>query len=148
MKKNTLDYNTLVISLVSKLSRTIATMAERLLEPIDISLQEFRIVGLLIGETHTNQKDLAQKLSVKPSSLSVAISKLEEKGTLERTVSSTDKRVNYLTLNPDLDLTEMNNLVISMEDDLLKGISKKDLAITKRALLKMIENLEHPPQNT
>ena len=148
MKKNTLDYNTLVISLVSKLSRTIATMAERLLEPIDISLQEFRIVGLLIGETHTNQKDLAQKLSVKPSSLSVAISRLEEKGTLERTVSSTDKRVNYLTLNPDLDLAKMNNLVISMEDDLLKGISKKDLAITKRALLKMIENLEHPPQNT
>lgn len=148
MKKNTLDYNTLVISLVSKLSRTIATMAERLLEPIDISLQEFRIVGLLIGETHTNQKDLAQKLSVKPSSLSVAISRLEEKGTLERTVSSTDKRVNYLTLNPDLDLAKMNNLVISMEDDLLKGISKKDLVITKRALLKMIENLEHPPQNT
>ena len=148
MKINTLDYNTLAISLVSKLSRTIATMAERLLEPIDISLQEFRIVGLLIGETHTNQKDLAQKLSVKPSSLSVAISKLEEKGTLERTVSSTDKRVNYLTLNPDLDLTEMNNLVISMEDDLLKGISKKDLGITKRALLKMIENLESHPQNT
>ena len=148
MKKNTLDYNELVISLVSKLSRTIATMAERLLEPIDISLQEFRIVGLLIGETHTNQKDLAQKLSVKPSSLSVAISRLEEKGTLERTVSSTDKRVNYLTLNPDLDLAKMNNLVISMEDDLLKGISKKDLGITKRALLKMIENLESHPQNT
>ena len=148
MKINTLDYNTLAISLVSKLSRTIATMAERLLEPIDISLQEFRIVGLLIGETHTNQKDLAQKLSVKPSSLSVAISKLEEKGTLERKVSSTDKRVNYLTLSPDLDLAKMNNLVLNMEDDLLKGISKKDLAITKRALLKMIENLEHPPQNT
>ena len=148
MKINTLDYNTLAISLVSKLSRTIATMAERLLEPIDISLQEFRIVGLLIGETHTNQKDLAQKLSVKPSSLSVAISKLEEKGTLERKVSSTDKRVNYLTLSPDLDLAKMNNLVLNMEDDLLKGISKKDLGITKRALLKMIENLESHPQNT
>jgi len=41
----------------------------------------------------------------------------------------------------------MNNLVLSAEIDMLKGISKKDIDITKRSLIKMIENLEHHRTN-
>ncbi len=137
-----MNYDELLLSKISKLSRLAPKVMEKPLSSIDISIQEFRIVGLLIGEEGISQKDLAKKLSVKPSTLSVAIRKLEGKGYIDREVSMADKRVNYLTLNDDVDLTEAINVVRDFEGELTIGITKKDVETTKKVLNKMLKNLE------
>lgn len=137
-----MNYDDLMISKISKLSRLAPQVMEKPLNSIDISMQEFRIVGLLIGEGGISQKDLAKKLLVKPSTLSVAISKLEGKGYIDREVSSVDKRINYLSLRDDIDLTEANSIVQNVEGTLTIGITKKDVEITKKVLNKMLKNLE------
>ncbi len=136
-----MNYDDLLMPQISKLSRLVPQLMEAPLKEINISMQEFRIVGLLIGEEGISQKDLAKKLSVKPPTLSVAISVLEGKGYINRKVSSVDKRVNLLTLDDDMDFSEANNVVLGMEEMLISGISKKDMEITKKVLERMWVNL-------
>lgn len=45
-----------------------------------------------------NQKDLAEQLSVRPSSVSDILSKLEQKELIQKTPSETDKRITLITL--------------------------------------------------
>jgi len=143
MSKTNPTYNNLVVSLTSKLARICAKAIERPLEKTGISLQEFKIIGLLIGEQNINQKALANKLLVKPATLSVAIDRLERKGTIQRNTSATDKRVNLLSLCKDVDLSEMNALLSNIEGKMLKGINQQDIDTTLKSLKKMIQNLEN-----
>lgn len=136
-----MEYSNLMTSIISRLSRHTARYLEKRLEQQDVSLQEFRIAGLLIGEKDINQKTLAKKLSVQPATLSVAISKMEEKGTLVRKVSATDKRVNLLSLSDDADFSEIDALLEQIEKRALEGISSKDVAIAKKVLNQMTKNL-------
>ncbi|PCJ47572.1 MAG: hypothetical protein COA99_00760 [Moraxellaceae bacterium] len=146
MTKKHLDYNGLLISAVSKLARITGKAIEKPLERFGVSLQEFRITGLLMGEKPINQKELAKMLSVKPATLSVAVNKLEEKGVLERRVSAEDKRVNYLALCEGLDFSEIEGVLITAEKKMLTGISEKDIDTTRETLKKMILNLEEQKQ--
>ena len=107
-------YDNLVVSLASRLVRLGAKAIEVPLEKAGISLQEFKITGLLVGEKRINQKTLASKLMVKPATLSVAIDKLERKGVLQRVPSGKDKRVNYLSLCDGVDLSEMNTYLLEI----------------------------------
>jgi len=136
-----MNYEDLLMPQISKLSRLVPQLMEAPLKAVNISMQEFRIVGLLMGEEGISQKHLAKKLSVKPSTLSVAISVLEGKGYINRKVSSVDKRVNLLTLDEDADLSEANDIVLGIEEILIAGISKKDMEITKKVLKRMWVNL-------
>ncbi|MCP3668890.1 MAG: MarR family transcriptional regulator [Gammaproteobacteria bacterium] len=142
MPVNAADYSSLFISLVGRLSRNGGKMLESHLDKEGLTLQQFKIVGLMIGEEGISQKELASRLAVKPATLSVAINKLEEKALVLRRVCGEDRRVNLLYLSDDIDLIEINSLLFGMEESLSAGVSKKDLAVTKRVLAKMIANLE------
>ena len=135
-------YSELLLSLTSRLSRMCGKVLEKPLEKQGVSLQEFRITGLLIGEQGINQKTLAEMLFVKPATLSVAINKLERKGFIQRTVSETDKRVNYLSLCEGVDFSETNALLFAVERQMHQGISQGDIETTRNTLNKMISNLE------
>lgn len=135
------NYSNLLISLVNKFARLSGQVLERELAPMGITLQEFKIIGLLIGEEGRSQKDLAKFLSVKPATLSVAVTKLEEKGIIKRTVASNDKRINLLSIEQNVDFSSANELLQKLEIKMQKGISKKDIETTKRVLSHIIENL-------
>jgi DNA-binding MarR family transcriptional regulator len=141
-------YENLAISLTSKLYRLCGKAIEIPLEKAGISLQEFKITGLLVGEEKVNQKTLASKLMVKPATLSVAIDKLERKGFIQRTISEKDKRVNYLRLCDEVNLSEMSSLLFNAESQILRGISQQDHDITVKTLKAMIQNLEEDLSNT
>ena len=131
----------LILSRVSQLSRLSAQHIEKVLLPKDISLQEFRIVGLLIGDDDITQKELAEKLSVRPATLSVAISKLEKRGIVKRVVSTLDKRINYLHLRGDAHFNNMRGLVYKFEQQITENIDPLDLETTRTVLTKLIANL-------
>jgi len=72
---NYLEYfNSLIISNISKIQRLSSAKLEDSLKEHDLSLSEFRIVGLLLGEERGySQKDLANLLGITSASLSVSI---------------------------------------------------------------------------
>lgn len=133
----------LIISRSSQLSRLAAKILEKNLLPMGITFQEFRIAGLLIGNDDITQKDLAEKLSVRPATLSVAISKLEGRGIVKRVPGDSDKRVNYLRLVPDSDnsFVEMHKLLNNLENETCSGISERELKTTKKVLGLIADNL-------
>ncbi len=135
------DTHQLLISRFSQINRLVAQMLETKLAPLGISYQEMRIAGLLMGEEDITQKELADKLSVRAATLSVAISRLEKQGLVTRVASKTDKRVNYLRLNPGEKITQVESLLGAMEINITHGISKKDLKTTSAVLTHIMTNL-------
>jgi DNA-binding MarR family transcriptional regulator len=131
----------LIISQSTQLVRRGSKILEKELLPKGITFQEFRIAGLLIDEEDITQKDLAEKLSVRPATLSVAISKLEERGIVKREPSNLDKRANYLRLTPSSNFTEMTEILSAFEKKISQGISAKDLKTTRKVLDRLLDNL-------
>jgi DNA-binding MarR family transcriptional regulator len=131
----------LIISQSTQLVRRGSKILEKELLPKGITFQEFRITGLLVDEEDITQKDLAEKLSVRPATLSVAISKLEDRGVVKRVPSDLDKRANYLRLTPSSNFTEMTEILGTFEKKISLGISAKDLKTTRKVLGQLLDNL-------
>jgi DNA-binding MarR family transcriptional regulator len=124
------------------MGRLMGQVLERKLHPLGITYQEMRIVGLLMGEDAITQKDLAEKLSVRAPTLSVAVSKLEVQGLVTRVPSPKDKRANFLRLNKSPLITQVDELVQQMESKATEGISERDLKTTAKVLAHIIEQLK------
>ncbi len=131
----------LTISRTAQLSRLAGQVLEKKLAPLGITYQEFRIAGLLLGDNYTTQKDLAEKLNVRPATLSIAISKLSKRGIVSRIPSKTDRRVNYLRLRQSRKIAQVSRILYTLEQELTKGIGNKDLQTTNKVLCQIIENL-------
>jgi DNA-binding MarR family transcriptional regulator len=131
----------LIITQSTQLVRRGSKILEEQLLPKGITFQEFRITGLLVDEEDITQKDLAEKLSVRPATLSVAISKLEERGVVKRVPSNLDKRANYLRLTPSSNFNEMTEILNTFEKKISLGISAKDLKTTRKVLGQLLDNL-------
>ena len=131
----------LIISQSTQLVRRGSKILEKELLPKGITFQEFRIAGLLVDEEDITQKDLAEKLSVRPATLSVALSKLEDRGIVKREPSDLDKRANYLRLTPSSNFTEMTEILNAFEKKISQGISAKDLKTTRKVLGQLLDNL-------
>ena len=141
MATNIAKSHQLLLSRFGKINRLMVKLIDNKITPIGITYQEMRIAGLLMGENTMTQKALAEKLSVRPATLSVAISKLEAQGLVKRVPSKTDKRVNFLYLIPNEYMTKVDILLAELEADMTRGIAKKDLQVTSQVLEQIIDNL-------
>ncbi len=129
---------------ISKLQRQLSSSLEVKLKPLNISLSEFRIIGLLMGENKgLSQKELAQKLFISSPSVSVAMTKLEKKEWVVRVQDKDDQRVKRICLKSGVDFAEIDELLNMLESDLTSGISLSDLDTTKRVLKTMQNNLDN-----
>lgn len=140
-KQSSLNTESLV-SLISRLNRLFNHSIEASIATLDLSIQEFRITGLLLGEAGISQKQLAQKLSVKPSTLSVALDRLEAKGVIHRVAHESDQRIKLLQLNSEFDPTPAQQLLEDFEQKITQGISKADLITTVNVLAKISQSLQ------
>ena len=138
----TITTDGLLISQGAQFNRLSGQLLDRKLVALGITLQEMRIAGLLMGESDMTQKALAEKLSVRPATLSVAISKLEEAGIVRRVTSAQDRRVNYLQLLPSPQLGKVDALLLNLEAAMCAGISDQEIEVTRKVLGQLNENLK------
>ena len=135
-------FNRLILPSISKAQRLFSIILESKIRPLNLTLSEFRIVGLLMGEEQGfSQKQLAQKLSISSPSLSVSIASLEKKQWLQRINDDHDMRIKRVRIHPCADFAGIANLIFLLEEQATKGISKKDLQITQKVLNKMMTNI-------
>ncbi|MEH6345421.1 MAG: MarR family transcriptional regulator [Bermanella sp.] len=141
-------FNSLILPSISKVQRLFSIILESKIRPLNLTLAEFRIVGLLMGEEQGfSQKQLAQKLSISSPSLSVSIASLEKKQWLQRINDEHDMRVKRVRIHPGADFAGIANLISLLEGQATKGISKKDLQITQKVLIKMMTNYQQTKNN-
>ena len=137
-------FSRLVLPTISKAQRLLSVCLESEIKNHNLTLAEFRIVGLLMGEEKGySQKQLAQKLDISAPSLSVSIASLEKKQWLQRINDEQDLRVKRICVSPTADFAGIAEVITSLEGQATQGISQNDLATTQAVLSKIIVNINN-----
>lgn len=126
------------------IARHLTESREHPLLDMDLTVQQVRIVMLIASGTATTGRDLAQKLGVKPPTVSTAVDRLVELGFIERDATDPDRRVKHLAATSSgLQLHEKLLGVRSATDELLLELDPDDLralAQGTRAMRRAIQN--------
>jgi|GEM_PF-827839 len=135
-------FSKLVLPTISKVQRLLSICLESEIKQHDLTLAEFRIVGLLMGEEKGySQKELAKKLGISAPSLSVSIANLENKHWIERITDSHDLRIKRIKIAASADFAGIAGVITALEKQATSGISQKDLKSTQAVLNKIIVNI-------
>jgi len=135
-------FSKLILPTISKVQRLLSICLESEIKQHDLTLAEFRIVGILMGEEKGySQKELAKKLGISAPSLSVSIANLENKHWIERITDAQDLRIKRSKIAASVDFAEIAGVITALEKQATAGISQKDLKTTQAVLNKIIVNI-------
>lgn len=133
-----------LVSLLQRVARLESAWMQPRLAKHNITLAEFRLAGLLVGEkTGLTQRELAERLSVSGATVSVALRGLEARGVVVRTPDANDARVKRVKLTASRRRTDRARALIEeLEEVSLATVSARDVAVAKRVLRRMADNLD------
>lgn len=102
-----------------------------------------RLLLLLVRETRMTQGELATAMEVAGPTMARTIDSMEKAGLVAREVDADDRRVRWVTLTDTAkkQARKVLDLSLTLQADVLKGISSEDIATTRRVLAAMIENV-------
>lgn len=140
---NDLDqFNSLILSNITKIQRLYSIKLNQKLSEINLTLSEFRIVGLLLGEeAGYSQKELANLLGITAASLSTSIQKLSAKEVIHQINDPDDKRIKRILIKPQLDFSKIHNILNQLEAEAILDISDEDLTTAKHVLQQILKNI-------
>ncbi len=114
---------------------------------IGLTATQCQTMGFLRRKTDMGEKaypmDLEKELHLKKSTVSGVLKRMEEKGFIKLQSDDDDGRRKIITLTPkskEID-EKMEENFRYVEGELLTGIDEEDIEITKRTLLKMLDNI-------
>lgn len=125
---------------VARLARTVS--AKRLFEQGLYAGQD-KIILALAQENGQTPGALAQKLRVKPPTITKTINRLVAQGFLEKRSSNQDARRTHIFLTPmgEEAIRQIENSLRKVEEQALDGIDREDLKTLRRLLDHIAENL-------
>ena len=108
-----------------------------------LSIAMWRVLAVLSSDGGHRQIDLAAKTSIDVSTLSRVVGRLVKMGVVTRTRSASNSREVVVQLTPKgvTLLAEAIPKAITAERTAISGISAKDLAVVRRSLRRMYQNL-------
>ncbi|HWJ69392.1 MAG TPA: MarR family transcriptional regulator [Sphingobium sp.] len=101
-----------------------------------------------------NQRQLADRIGVKESTIARALDALEQQGLVERKASPRDRRVKSVAMTAAAEpaIAEINDKARTLRDRLLANIAAEDLAVAVRVLGQIAETMAavdaEPPHET
>lgn len=103
--------------------------------------------GLLLMLQETgglSQREIAERLNVKPPSITVMLRKMERNGYISRTQDQNDQRITriYITEEGDRAAGIMKKAIDQLEGEVYQGITKEEVLFMRRLLLQMETNLD------
>ncbi len=124
-------------------SALVADFEQTALARPQLSIASWRVLAVLSDRDGQRQIDLAAKTSVDVSTLSRLVSRLVKRGLVTRTRSATNSRevVVSLTTKGAALVGHLIPQAIAAERTAIAGLSAADLALVRRCLRRMYENL-------
>jgi len=91
-----------------------------------------------------SQKEISDKLGVKPSTVAISIKRMENAGLLHKVADAKDQRINLITLtDKGKKLADESRLVFSqMDQGTFEGLTEDERIMLKTIFLHVIGNLE------
>src|SRR5215470_9543292 len=113
-----------------------------------LSIAMWRVLAVLSDDGGQRQIDLAATTSIDVSTLSRVVTRLVKMGLVTRTRSATNSREVVVRLTPKgvAVVTEAIPKAIAAERTAIAGVPAKDLAVVRRSLRRMYENLAGSPR--
>jgi len=124
-------------------SAVAASYTEDTLAPLGLSLAMWRVLAALSNNGEQRQIDLVTMTSIDASTMSRLVTRLVRTGLVTRARSKTSSREVVVALSPKgrARVESLIPVAKGLEAVASKGLSGKDLAVVKRALRRMYDNL-------
>ena len=145
-----LDLNEYLPYLINRVgSALVVDFGRSTLAPHRLSIAMWRILAALSSDDGQRQIDLAAMTSIDVSTLSRVVSRLVRMGLVTRTRSATNSREVVVRLSGKGAglVARMIPRAIAAERSAIAGVPAKDLAVVRRSLRRMYENLAKPPSS-
>jgi DNA-binding MarR family transcriptional regulator len=139
-----LDLGNYLPYLVNRLGGAlVANFTETSLTPVDLTIDMWRMLAVLSRGEARRQVDLVGMTSIEASTVSRLVTKLARMGLVTRKRSETSNRevVIELTAKGRTLVDRIIPYAHELEQAAASGIPAKDLAVVKRALRQMFENI-------
>ncbi len=129
--------------ITNTVSKKIAEAFEKKLTDYKITRTQWIALYFINKNKMITQRELSDKLSLKEPTVARLLDKMEYWGWLVRISSEQDKRKKLLRLTQQGKKIEAEISIVAEQfrDDLIKGISNKDLAIYDSVLNRMLKNI-------
>lgn len=129
---------------ISKLSNKLRRKIDAFSSREDFSGSQGKVLHFLLAQSNdVFQKDIEEEYSLRPSTATVLLKKMEKNGLIYREVSETDARWKKIIVSEkamqykDIVMADILNL----EEELTKEISKNDLDVFFSVMEKMLDNM-------
>lgn len=135
---------TTVTNMLSPIIHLYRQNIDVMLQPFGVSAGQSPLLSLLLKKDGQFQKDLAQQLGVKPSSLTTMLNRMERSGLLRREKSDTDQRACrvYLTKKGRHISKKMQAVIRFINERNLAGFRGEEKLLLLRLLEQMDANMK------
>jgi len=125
------------------MAQDIRNIAEKVLAPYELTLEQFQTFKILSDNTGMTQRQLGQKIKKSPANMTRILDRLEVKSLITRRTAPNDRRVYlvYLTGKGQSLLNEVLEVFELFSIRLHKGISKEMQETTEEALRQISANI-------
>ncbi len=133
------------VFLVGKLTNRIRRRITELASDLPYTGAQGKILHFLIAQKETvYQKDIEQEFSLRPSSATEMLKKMEEAGLIYRVSEEKDARLKRIVLTEKARFFEgdVQRGLNEIEKEISEGIKEKDLETFRKVLAKMLSNIE------
>ncbi|WP_024621077.1 MarR family winged helix-turn-helix transcriptional regulator [Metaclostridioides mangenotii] len=133
-----------VNTILHKLIRTHFIRSHNELEKLGLYPGQPQILLSLSKRDGQSQRELAEIRSVKPSTNTVMLNRMEKAGLIEKRKDSEDQRITriFLTAKGSGVCHKLKELQKELEEESFKGFSKEEKIVLKRLLIQMIDNIK------
>lgn len=117
--------------------------AMKRMEILGLKPSQAGILFILNCEGELSQRSLADKIGIKPPSMTVALRKLEERGYIRKEQDEKDQRIVLIRLSEKGRecIESLKGIMSDMEEVLYQGITPEEMMLFRRLVLEMRENL-------
>ncbi len=137
------DIESCVCFINNKTSKKMADMFNQRLIPLGVTRVQWIGMYYLLKYGAQSQKELAERMDIKESTIARLLDRMEQDGLIQRTKDKQDRRVKYieLTKNGTEKIEELLPEGQKMSEFFSIGITEEESEVFKRVLEKFMKNI-------
>lgn len=130
--------------LIYHTAQEIKNLAERILKPSDLTLEQFHLLKNMSLQSGLTQRQLGELASKTPANMTRILDRLESKSLIVRRDNPKDRRASlvFLTVSGESLVHEVFEVLESFSARISYGISEKDKETVKKVLAAIAANIQ------
>lgn len=135
------------LSMLMRIDRRFMGKCFGQMQELGIYPGQIPVLGLLAHKDGLSQREIAEKLRIKPPTVNVTVQRLEKAGFLFRKADEKDQRISRIYLTERGKQAKENGMKKVEENEriLLEGFSDTELCLLRRFLEQITENIDKIP---